>query len=139
MTENIIGRCVMILEEVEKMGHESYQMLKEFIMSTHVSRQMYKGNTEVENHALFFIFGNGSNPIKSMSTCECCFPFFDMSNEQLGNSEYFDKLLQWANVGLWFIYPYSFIKKLMEPEFYVAVRAFPYHKFINKIRAQSIP
>jgi hypothetical protein len=66
-----------------------------------------------------------------------------MSNEQLGNSEYFDKLFQWANAGLWYVYPYVFIKKLQDQEFYAAVRSFPYHKFITKgtemRRAQSIP
>ncbi len=68
-------------------------MLKEFITSARVgSRQMYRGNTEVENHALFFIFSNGVNLIENMSTRERRFPFFDMSNEQLGNSEYFDNL-----------------------------------------------
>jgi hypothetical protein len=90
-------------------------MLKEFITSTHVgSWQMYKGNNKVENHALFFIFSNGTNPIKNMTTHECCFLFSDLFNKQLRNSEYFKQLFQGANAELWFVYLYVFIKKLQD-------------------------
>lgn len=100
----IIGRRIVILEEVKKMDDHTFSKFRDMITSTHIEhRAMYSEMKNVGHYALYFIYANQDDPISQIDVNERRFPLFNVNPQYVGDKEYFKRLFQWKDTHWYFI------------------------------------
>lgn len=129
MIDKVIGKSMVVLDEVKIASISDYNILKNMITHDRISyRAMYKGITDVENHCVFIILTNEEETIVKKGNGERRFPVFHSANVPT-NENYFDILYGIDD----YLFSYYFIKKNQNPKFVEECQTFKFRNFKTNI------
>jgi len=126
--DKIIGKSIVILDEMKLETVGDYNALKNMVTSDRISfRPMYRATVDVENHCKFIVLTNESEPINRKGAGERRFPEFT-SAEVPKHNNYFKVLYGLDEL----LFPYYFIKKIQDKQFVDACLKFNFRNYGTK-------